>query len=146
MKRHGMGMRFQATRRSIVAIVGAMVLVLAVGGYALARSGGFLDAATLTSTTQPSAVQQATPAAVVGGQDEAGETPEAAEVGEATEATEVGDAPEANEATEVDRPDAPGSDHDAADGDHDSGDHDSGDHDSGDHDAPEAADSEHDGD
>jgi hypothetical protein len=126
MKRHGTGMRFQATRRSIVAIVGAMVLVLAVGGYALARSGGFLDAATLTSTTQPSAVQQATPATVVGGQDEAGETPEAAEVGEATEA---------NEATEVDRPDAADSDHEAADGDHD-----------GERDAPEAADSEHDGD
>ena len=139
MKRHGMGMRFQATRRSIVAIVGAMVLVLAVGGYALARSGGFLDPATLTSTTQPPAVQQATPATVVSGQDEAGETPEAAEVGEATEATEateVGDAPEANEATEVDRPDAADSDHEAADSDHDSGEHD----------APEAADGEHDGD
>ena len=135
MKAGGMGTWFEATRRSLVVVVGAAVLVVAVAGFAMARSGGFLTAATVTTQAQPTgtgqqaAVRQATASTQVTGQD--GEVAEAPEPGEAagapeaketTEPAEPGEAADAPEASEAPDKEAPDSDQKTVDSEHDSGD------------------------
>ena len=138
------------TARSLVVLIGAAALALALAGFAMARTGGSQAPATVTTPAQPGGSVQQPAAPQVARQDteanEAGEAPEANEAnepGEAPEANEANEPGDANEAGEANEPgdaneagEATDSDHETTDSDHETTDSDhetsGAEHDSGD--------------